>query len=244
MSGFGRFDRQSDRFKVPHLADEDDIGILAKRTPQGRGKGPGVRPHLPVVDQTALALVHELDRVLDRNDVVLAELVGVVDDGGERRGLAAARRSGEQDQSFVQQRGPLDDGRKPQLIRRVHLGRNLPEHRPATVLLVEEIAPEARHARNLVPEVDVAGLLVLFDLQLGGDLIEHRLQRVVLQHLVLDPLHIPVKPDNRLLSGRQVQVGGPLIEHQLKERVYLRHSLVLTRLSRPVRHEGPHRRKT
>ena len=59
---------------------------------------------LAVVDQAALALVHELDRILDRDDVVLAVLVGVVDHRGQRGGLAGAGRPGDQHQALVQHR--------------------------------------------------------------------------------------------------------------------------------------------
>jgi hypothetical protein len=43
---------------------------------------------LALVDQAALVLVHELDRILDRDDVIGAGPVDVVDHRAERRGLA------------------------------------------------------------------------------------------------------------------------------------------------------------
>src|SRR2546430_7532923 len=42
------------------------------------------RSHLALVDQTALGIVHELDRILDGDDVVGATVVAVIDHGGQR----------------------------------------------------------------------------------------------------------------------------------------------------------------
>ena len=62
----------------------------------------GVLADLALVDQALLVLVHELDRVLDRDDVVGAVAVDVVDQRAERRGLARAGRAGDQHQPLGQ----------------------------------------------------------------------------------------------------------------------------------------------
>src|SRR5215467_5459018 len=50
-------------------------------------------------DDAALVLVQKLDRVLDREDVVGARLVDLVDHRGERRRLAGARRARDEDEA-------------------------------------------------------------------------------------------------------------------------------------------------
>ena len=60
-----------------------------------------VHADLALADQAALALVHELDRVLDREDVALHAAVDVVDHRRERRRLARAGLAGDQDQAVV-----------------------------------------------------------------------------------------------------------------------------------------------
>ena len=55
-----------------------------------------VAVHLALVDQAALVLVDVLDRVLDREDVLVALGVDLVDHRGQRRRLAAAGRAGDQ----------------------------------------------------------------------------------------------------------------------------------------------------
>jgi hypothetical protein len=79
-----------DRLHVAHLADEDHVGVLAQGGLEGHGEGLGVRAELALVDQAPLVRVEELDRVLDGHDVLVARLVDLVDQRGERRRLARA----------------------------------------------------------------------------------------------------------------------------------------------------------
>ena len=48
---------------------------------------------LALVDQALLGLVHELDRILDREDVAVLGFVEVVDHRRQRGGLARASRA-------------------------------------------------------------------------------------------------------------------------------------------------------
>jgi len=52
-----------------------------------------VDPDLALVDDAPLVAVHELDGILDREDVLGARAVDLVDHGGERRRFAGARRA-------------------------------------------------------------------------------------------------------------------------------------------------------
>ena len=71
VAGLGGLDGDRDRLEVAHLADQHDVGVLAQRRAQRVLEPVGVRVHLALVDQALLVLVHELDRVLDRDDVVV-----------------------------------------------------------------------------------------------------------------------------------------------------------------------------
>ena len=59
-----------DRLEVAHLAEEDHVGVLAERGAQRVAEAGGVDADLALVDDAALVPVHELDRVLDREDVL------------------------------------------------------------------------------------------------------------------------------------------------------------------------------
>ena len=61
-----------DRLEVAHLADQDHVGVLAQRGLQRLAEALRVGAELALVDQAFLVAVQELDRVLDRHDVLLA----------------------------------------------------------------------------------------------------------------------------------------------------------------------------
>ena len=67
-------DGDLDGLQVAHLADEHDVGVLAQRGAQRVGEAWVCAVHLALVDQAAVGLVDELDRVLDGDDVVGARV--------------------------------------------------------------------------------------------------------------------------------------------------------------------------
>ena len=69
VAGLGGGQRQADGFQVAHLAHQDDVRVFAQCRAQRVGEAQRVRPDLALVDQALLAFVHELDRILDREDV-------------------------------------------------------------------------------------------------------------------------------------------------------------------------------
>ena len=71
VAGLRRLDGDRHRLEIAHLADEHDVRIFAQRRAQRVLERVGVRAHLALVDQALLVLVHELDRILDRDDVIL-----------------------------------------------------------------------------------------------------------------------------------------------------------------------------
>jgi hypothetical protein len=68
----GRSRRRSGRFRssrVAHLADQDDVGVLAQGAFQGDRKALGVEADLALVDDALLVAVQVFDRVFDGDDV-------------------------------------------------------------------------------------------------------------------------------------------------------------------------------
>ena len=69
VAGLGGRDRRRDRLEVAHLAEQDDVGVLAQRAPDRLVERRDVGPDLALRDDRLLVLVEVLDRVLDRDDV-------------------------------------------------------------------------------------------------------------------------------------------------------------------------------
>ena len=101
VAGLGGGQRSADRLEVAHLADENHVGVLAQRRTQACAEAECVDPDLALIDDAALVPVHELDRILDREDVVAPRAVDLVDQRREGRRLARAGRSGEQDDAAL-----------------------------------------------------------------------------------------------------------------------------------------------
>jgi hypothetical protein len=66
--------------------------------------------------------VHELDRILDGQDVALEALVDVVDHRRQRRRLARSGRSGDQHQALLAVADVLEDLRQTEVVHGHHLG--------------------------------------------------------------------------------------------------------------------------
>ena len=72
VARLGSGERGRDRLEVAHLADEDHVRVLAERGAESGGEAGRVGADLALVDDAALVAVEELDRILDRDDVVVA----------------------------------------------------------------------------------------------------------------------------------------------------------------------------
>ena len=124
VAGLGGRQRGRDRLEVAHLADEDHVGVLAERGAERLGERRRVEADLALVDDAHPVVVQELDRVLDREDVLGAAAVDVVDQRRERRRLARAGRAGDEDEPARLVGEQLDVLREPELVERPDVGRD------------------------------------------------------------------------------------------------------------------------
>ena len=92
MPGFGRGQRRGDRLIVPHLANQDDVGILPQGGAQRPREGGGVLAHLPLMDQRPAVPVDIFDRVFDRQDMDSSVFIDVTEHRREGGGFAAPGR--------------------------------------------------------------------------------------------------------------------------------------------------------
>ena len=99
--------------------------------------------------------VQELDRVLDREDVLVARLVDLVDQRGERGRLAGAGRAGHEHDAARLLGELAHDRRQAELLDRHRLGRDQAERGAERAALEEGVDAEAADAGDAVGEVEL-----------------------------------------------------------------------------------------
>ncbi len=99
VAGFGGSDRGGDRFQVSHFADEDDVGVHPECSPQSFRERRHVDTDFALIDCRLLVIVVVLDRVFQRDDVMINIVVDPVDHAGQTGGLAGTGRPGDQEQA-------------------------------------------------------------------------------------------------------------------------------------------------
>ena len=101
MAGLRSLQRSLRGLGVAELADQDHVRVLAQRAPERLHEVGGVETDLALVDDARVVAVQNLDRVFDRDDVLLSRPVDVIDDRGERRRLSRAGRAGDEHEPAV-----------------------------------------------------------------------------------------------------------------------------------------------
>ncbi len=221
VPGLGGLDRDADRLEVAQLADQDDVGVFAQRRAQRILERVGVRAHLALVDQAFLVRVHELDRILDRDDVILARLVDVVDHRAERRRLARARGPCHQHEPLVQGAQLQDERRQAQLFGGED-GRGYdPEHRSGTLAIGKDVRAEPGEALNLVGEVRIVALGELLAVHLRHDRPEelHDLGCGQRPGRRIERLHVAVLAYQRRGPHAQVQIRRARGAHRVEQSI-------------------------
>ena len=116
VARLGGLERGLGRLRVAELADQDRVRILAEHAPQRLGEVGRVEPDLALVDDAVAVGMQDLDRILDRDDVLVARAVDVVEHRRERRRLARAGRAGDEHEAAVLLGEPLHARRQAQLL--------------------------------------------------------------------------------------------------------------------------------
>ena len=192
---------------------------------EGPAKRVGVVADLALVDERHLVAVHELDRVLDGDDVALAGLVDDVDERGERGGLARAGGAGDQHQAAGQVGQRLDDGRQAELVEVDHLVGDDAEGGADGVALHEDVDAEAHLGAHGVRRVELVGLLELLLLLDRQDRETSSRTWVGGQHgLVGHAEQLAHDPHERRLAGGEVEIGPAHLDDPVEQAVELARS--------------------
>ena len=210
MAGLGGLGRGLGGLGVAQLADYDHVRVLAEHAPKRLGERGGVETDLALVDDRAIVAVEDLDRVLDRDDVLTTRPVEVPDHRGDRRRLPDARGAGDEDETVVKVGETPDAGRKPEPVEAGHVARNHADRQRDLASLAESIDAESRQTSPLVRGVELAGLAEGSEpLRIGGaDPIDELLElRRVDRRPSFERAQVPVAADDRRLADLQMQVA-------------------------------------
>ena len=112
MSGLAGRQRNLHRLRIAHLADDDDVGRLAKGGAQRGREIRRVDADLDLLDQAAAVRVLVFDRILDGDDVARVAQVDLVHERRQRGRLAGSGRTADQHQAARQPAQRLDRRRQ------------------------------------------------------------------------------------------------------------------------------------
>jgi hypothetical protein len=220
VAGLGSGQRRRDRLEVSHLAEEDHVGVLAERAAQSVGERRCVRAELALVDDAPLVAVQELDRILDRDDVLGLRAVDLVDQGGERRRLPRAGRPRDEHETARLVAELVEGRREAELLETLQVGGNEAERACEALALGVDVDAEAREPGDRVREVDLAVELESLLLLAGDDAVQQLAGGIRGEHReALQAFELTSDPQGRMGPNGYVQVGRVVRDHLLEQRV-------------------------
>lgn len=208
---------QADRFEVAHFANEDGVGVFAQGGFERSGKAHRVRADFALVDQALFGIVYEFDGVFDREDVAVFVFIEVVHHRRQGGGLARPRRACNQDQPARAQRQLGKDLGAVELFEREDLAGNRPKHRACPPVLVEGVDPEPRQPFDFEREVDFHVFLVGLALRVVHDVVDHRVDLLMVQQVDIDSAHVAMYADHGRQPGGQVQVRSLVLDAECQQ---------------------------
>jgi hypothetical protein len=214
VPGLGRGQRGRNRLEVAHLADQDDVRVLTQGGPQRVREARRVGADFALVDDAAAVPVEELDRILDREDVLVPCPVDLVDQRRERRRLAGAGGAGHEDEAARLLRELREMRRQTELVERLDLRRDHAERGAERRALEEDVHSEPGDGRERVREVDGAARLedlLLFSREDPVDEIAHDVGCQLL--CAVESLELAAHADHRLRAGGQMQIRRLALRH-------------------------------
>ncbi len=213
VAGLGRRQGGRDRLPVAHLADQDHVGVLSQGGAQRQREVNRVGADLTLVDDRAFVLVQELDRVLDREDVVVMFDVDHVDHRRQRRALPRAGRAGDEDEAARFPGQVAQHLRNLEVVERRDRVRNEAESGADGSALDEAVDTEAGDVRDRVGEIELFLVLEAFALVVVEDAVDDVASLLPGQHR--EALH---RQDAALVAdrGRQIPRSGGHRRHSVR----------------------------
>jgi hypothetical protein len=201
---------------------ENTRWVLAQRAPESLAEGLRVETDLALVDDAGSVGMEDLDRVLDRDDVLAPRRVDVVDHRGERGRLSGAGGARDEDQAAVFLGQLLDTDGQAQVLEARHDLRDHAERERGRAALAEAVDAEAVQVRAHVGGVKLAGLAERLQLRgvRRGDRDQDRLEVLLGEGLIaLERFERAVRTDDRRHLDLEMHVGRTGVDSVSEQRV-------------------------
>lgn len=111
MPRLSRRQRHLHGLRIPHFSHDDDIGRLANRRAQRGREIRGVNADLHLFDEASLVRVLLLERIFNRDDVLMIATIDQIDERGHRGALARSCWSANEHETVGEPRERLDASR-------------------------------------------------------------------------------------------------------------------------------------
>ena len=217
----GRRDGRRDRLQVAHFSHENHVGIHTQGPAKRFREARDVHADFPLIDHRFLVRVVILDRIFDRDDVVIVVVVKPVDHAGQTRRLATPRRTRHQEQTSGPRDDILDHQGQSELLEREELAWDLPQHQTDVPALLENGDAKPRLVAEGKAEVGPAHLLQFLLVALRRDALHQRSRVLRTEDFRLQPHQAAMPADTGWLPRRQVQIAGPLLNDGFQKLVDL-----------------------
>ena len=221
---FGRRNGECDRFHLAHFAHENYVGVLTNCGAKRRPEPLGVEPDLAMRKHAFAILMHELDGVFNRNDVLRRRAVNFIDDSRQRGRLPRAGGAGDEHETTFEVGQVFDRLAELQLLDRNNFFWNDAEHSARAVLLHEIVRTITRDALKAVRKVDVLGFGVFLPVLRARNLLQQFAEASVGQDF--PPFDLPdlsLCANTRHEARSEVKIGSVVVFQVDKHFVELRH---------------------
>ena len=143
-----------DRLEITHFADQHDVGILSKCSSESRAKRMRIGRNLTLIYNAILMIMQKLDRVLDRQNMIVTLDIDLIDHRCKRRRFTRTGWPGHEDEAawFLAHVG--NHGGQAESVERLDLIRNGTKHRSDRTFLVKKIGTKTRHTLEAEREIE------------------------------------------------------------------------------------------
>ena len=212
VAGLGGGQRGLDRGEVTHLADQDDVRVLTQDGAQALRVGLRVGADLALIDDALVRRVDVLDRILQRDDVLVPRVIDLIENRRQRRRLTGAGFTGDQHNALLQRREAAHHLRQAECVERRDAVTEDSQCCRGVALLPEQIDTHTlpRDRRRAVELADRLDLLVVHP----GHLPRETLTVLRCQHLLAQIHDLSVETALRRQPRDQMNIRRATLRRQ------------------------------